>query len=665
MTYRRDIDGLRAIAVLAVMLYHFGLSSTSGGYVGVDIFFVISGYLIGGNIIDETTSKTFSYIQFYLRRIKRLFPAIFVLSLATIPFAWWLLLPEDFRSYGKSLVATTTFLPNVLFYRETGYFSTDAVTKPLLHTWSLGVEEQFYICFPIVVRLIIRAAPKLAASLLFLICIVSLGFSQRLMNVDPPAAFYWLPARAWELALGALVASPTFRTLSLGSSVRRPVTWLALAMLVVPVFLYSDATPFPGVTALPPCLATAWLLWTGKIPETSAGWLGAPASVFIGRISYSLYLWHWPVYMFLAYYLSGNLPWTVRIGGLALVFALATLSWRWVEQPIRTRRISIFVTYGGAIIGSLLLVSVGFLIWRLDGVPSRFSNQTAVLATAASDFNPDWKRCVGKDNPSWPGVAYCPIGIPGPPTFLIWGDSHIRSLHDGVDKLAHELGRSGIVVWAAGCMPAFDIKKRETAVGAGDDAECATQNAALKSVLQHNTSIAKVLLLGRWSYYFQGHGVGIDRQNLIEITNIDPEKQAGLSLDEAGRAGLALRNTVHWLKSAGFEVYVLEQVPEITNYTSHKLFQLVRSGQHDVAHAIALFGTEPRADVDRRQREANEVLEQLAGEGTIRILRTHQFFCGPVQCSAWTDWGPAYFDNNHLTVTTSQHIRKVFLPLMQ
>jgi hypothetical protein len=227
------------------------------------------------------------------------------------------------------------------------------------------------------------------------------------------------------------------------------------------------------------------------------------------------------------------------------------------------------------------------------------------------------------------------------------------------------MGRSGIVVWAAGCMPVIDIKKRETAVGAGDDAECAAQNVALKSVLQHKTTISKVLLLGRWSYYFQGHGVGIDQQNLIEITNTDSEEQTGASLDEAGRASLALRNTVHWLKSAGYDVYVLEQVPEIPNYSSHKLFQMVRSGQNDVGQAIALFGTEPLAEVDRRQREANEVLGLLAREGTIHILRTHQLFCGPAQCSAWTDWGPSYFDNNHLTVTTSQHIRKVFLPVME
>ena len=664
MTYRRDIDGLRAIAVLAVVLYHFGLSSTSGGYVGVDIFFVISGYLIGGNIIEETGGRTFSYAQFYLRRIKRLFPAVFILSLATIPFAWWLLLPADFRSYGKSLVAATAFLPNVLFYRDTGYFSTDAITKPLLHTWSLGVEEQFYICFPIIVRLIVRVAPKQTASLLLFICIVSLGFAQRLMIVDPPAAFYWLPARAWELALGALVASPTFQALSLAISVRRLATWLALAALIMPIFAYSDSTSFPGATALPPCLGTAWFLWSGRLSGKSAvaNWLETKPSVFIGQISYSLYLWHWPVYMFLAYYLSGDLPWSFRVGGLVLVFGLATLSWRFVEQPIRSRRISIFAAYGGALVGSALLIGIGLWIWRLNGVPERFSSNTRVLAEAASDFSPDWSRCVAKDNTLLPGVAYCPIGIQdAPPTFLIWGDSHLRSLHDGADKLAQELGRSGIVVWAAGCMPAFDIIKRETAVGAGDDAECAAQNAALKSALKQARSIEKILLLGRWAYYFEGRGLGMDGQNLIEIASANPNER---TLGEAARTGAALRDTVHSLKSAGYQVYVLEQMPEIPNYSSRKLFQVVRSGQYDVHHAIELFGTVPRAMVDARQRQANEVLDQMAKDGSAHIIHTHQLFCDAEKCSAWSAWGPAYFDNNHLTVTTSLHIRQVFQPLM-
>ena len=370
--------------------------------------------------------------------------------------------------------------------------------------------------------------------------------------------------------------------------------------------------------------------------------------------------------MFLAYYLSGDLTWSYRVGGFALVFGLATLSWRFVEQPIRSRRISVFTAYGGALVGSVLLISIGLLIWHFNGVPGRYSSNTRILAAAASDFNPDWTRCVSKDNAAWPGIAYCPIGVQGAsPTFLIWGDSHMRSLHDGADKLAKELGRSGIVVWAAGCMPAFDIIKRESAAGPRADDECAAQNAALKSGLKRAGSIKKILLLGRWAYYFEGRGLGVDSQNRITITNADSnERQTGGALDEASRAGVALRDTVRWLKSAGYEVYVLEQMPEIPNYSSRKLFQAVRSGRYDVQRAIALFGTVPRSEVDARQRQAEEVLDQIAKDGSAQIIHTHQLFCDADNCSAWSDWGPAYFDNNHLTVTTSLHIRKMFLPSM-
>jgi len=209
--------------------------------------------------------------------------------------------------------------------------------------------------------------------------------------------------------------------------------------------------------------------------------------------------------------------------------------------------------------------------------------------------------------------------------------------------VSQELGRSGMVVWAAGCMPAFDIIKRENAAGPRADDECTAQNAAVKSGLKRTGSLKKILLLGRWAYYFEGRGLGVDSQNLIKITNADfNERQTGGALDEAARTGVALRDTVHWLKSAGYEVYVLEQMPEIPDYSSRKLFQAVRSGQYDVQRAIALFGTVPRVEVDARQRQANEVLDQIARDGAAKIIQTHYLFCDVEKCSAWSAWGPAY-----------------------
>src|ERR1039457_5650564 len=222
MTYRADIDGLRAIAVLAVIFYHFKWSiGFGGGYIGVDIFFVISGYLIGGIIIDETANGSFSYIKFYSRRIKRLFAAFFVVGVAAAAFGWWLLLPADFWAEGKSLVARTVFLSNVFFYRSAGYFDPASITKPLLHTWSLGVEEQFYLFFPVLMRLAVRAGRQGVPVMLAAVSLLSLVDAQHLLAVDPAASFYLLPSRAWELLLGAAVAQPKVRDVQIPAGLIR------------------------------------------------------------------------------------------------------------------------------------------------------------------------------------------------------------------------------------------------------------------------------------------------------------------------------------------------------------------------------------------------------------------------------------------------------------
>lgn len=668
MTYRPDVDGLRAVAVLAVMLYHFGLTGLSGGYVGVDIFFVISGYLIGGIIIAETTSGNFSYQRFYLRRIKRLFAAFFLVSLVTIPIACWLLLPTDLRAYGKSLVAAATFLPNVFFYRETGYFSTAAITKPLLHTWSLGVEEQFYLFFPMLMAFAVRVGSKFTAGALVITTLVSIAGAQWLLSVDPAGSFYWLPARAWELTLGAVLALPCLRELRIEVCVRRVLGALAVAALIAPLFLYSERTAFPGLAALPPCLGTAWFLWSGGSAANGSAprWLTARLPVAVGRISYSLYLWHWPVFMFLAYYLASDIPVPLRLAALLLVFVLAMLSWRFVERPIRVGSARAPAVFCGAFLGSALLVGVGIVLWRSNGIPARLSAETRVIASAADDFLQDWGVCVPGNNKVWPGVPYCSIGAPGArETFLIWGDSHVRALHDGASRLAKEHGLAGRVVWAGGCMPAFDIVKRESASSPRQDQECAAQNSAVKLALQKPGPIKNVLLVGRWAYYTEGRGIGSDAQN--QISMLRPGSSAAAtdaSSDQAKTVADALRNTVRWLSDRGYAVYLLEQVPEIPEFSGRKLFQGVRSGREDVNGALAQFGTVPRAQVDARQQTANEALRQAAMAGHARILPTHQLFCSGETCSAWRSWGPAYFDNNHLTVASSIQIRAVLLPAM-
>jgi peptidoglycan/LPS O-acetylase OafA/YrhL len=669
MTYRADIDGLRAIAVLAVIFYHFRvLIGFGGGYIGVDIFFVISGYLIGGIIIDETASGSFSYVRFYARRIKRLFAAFLVVALAAAALGWWLLMPVDFWAEGKSLVACTVFLSNVLFYRSAGYFDPAAVTKPLLHTWSLGVEEQFYVFFPLLMRLAVRTGRMGVPIMLAAVCVLSLACAQHLLSVDPAASFYLLPSRAWELLLGAAVAEPRVRDLQLSPTVRRVFTYVALAALFAPIVLYTDDTHFPGLAALPCCLATAWLLWSGR--QETGTWvhraLSARIPTSIGRISYSLYLWHWPIYVFILYYEADAIGWVSRGVALLLTFLLATLSWQFVEQPIRLTKRSPGTVFAAAFLGSCLLAVIGYAIWRSGGAPNRLSEQTRAIAYAASDFFQPADRCWLEGDSALPGVSYCRIGAADArDQFLVWGDSHARAIRDGADQVAKEHDLSGLLVFAGGCIPAFDIRKQESATGPVSDNACTAQNIAVKALLTRRNTIKKVLLVGRWAYYTEGQGIGIDRQNLIRISrSTDSVDTAPASADQAAVVAKALIDTVHWLRERGYEVYLLEDTPEIPDYSSRRLFQAVRGGHSSVQTAIAQFGTVTRIEVERRQARANDVLRAAAAHEGATILPTHQLFCGSEFCSAWTDAGPAYFDNNHVTGSTSRRIREIFLPAM-
>jgi peptidoglycan/LPS O-acetylase OafA/YrhL len=668
MTYRPGIDGLRAIAVLAVIFYHLKLFiGFGGGYVGVDIFFVISGYLIGGIIIDDTANGSFSYVQFYARRLKRLFAAFLVVGLAAAAVGYWLLLPVDYWHEGKSLVACTVFLSNVLFYRDAGYFDPASITKPLLHTWSLGVEEQFYLFFPVLMRLAVRCGRLGVPVMLAAIGVLSLAYSQYLLAVHPAASFYLLPSRAWELLLGAAVAQPHVRDLSIPPRYARILTYLSVAGLLLPIALYSDATWFPAFGALPCCLATAWLLWSGRHATRSRvqAALSSRVPVAIGRISYSLYLWHWPIYVFIVYYEAGEIGWVGRSIAISLTFALAALSWRFVEQPIRYMRRPPSVVFTGALLGSLVLAGVGYAIWRSGGAPDRLAPQTRGIAYAAGDFFQTADRCWSEDNAVLPGINYCRIGAANAAEqFLIWGDSHARAILEGVDQAAKEQGVAGTLIFAGGCMPAFDLRKVESATGPRSDNACAAQNIAVKALLSRRSTIKKILLVGRWAYYSEGQGVGIDAQNLIRITRAtDPAADsATATTQQAAIVAQALADTVRWLRAHDYEVYLLEDMPEIPDFSSRRLFQTVRAGHADAEEAIARFGKVARADVERRQRRSNEALAKAAADNAATIVRTHQLVCNAESCSAWSAYGPAYFDNNHITGSTSRRIREIFLP---
>lgn len=377
MRYRPDIDGLRAIAVLPVIFFHAGFDLFSGGYVGVDIFFVISGYLITSLILRDLEKGTFGLSHFYERRIRRIVPVLFFIVLVCIPPAWMLFLPHDFKQFGQSLIAVPLFSSNILFWQHSGYFETTAELKPLLHTWSLAVEEQYYIIFPLVLIALWRWGRRFIMPVFVLGLLFSLGLAQWGAYHKPVPAFYLLPTRGWELLIGALAAFFMHRTN--GKTVwphayAQIMSLLGLSFIALAVFGLSDDTPFPSLYALLPTVG-AVLIILFSIPRTVVySILSQRIFVGIGLISYSLYLWHHSLLAF-ARYAHGDLSVYGTVLLCALTVPLSYASWRYIEQPFRhkykTDRFNVFILAAGV---SLVLIAFGSIIHVSNGNIGQFSN---------------------------------------------------------------------------------------------------------------------------------------------------------------------------------------------------------------------------------------------------------------------------------------------------
>lgn len=372
--YRPEIDGLRAIAVVSVIFFHGKLPGFSGGFIGVDVFFVISGYLITSILLRELESESFSIARFYERRMRRILPALFTVLLACIPFAWLLMGPYAFRDFGQGLIAVPVFISNILFWRTTNYFNATQ-ENVLLHTWSLGVEEQFYIFFPLFLWLVWRYARRWLGASIVLTIIVSLGISQWGIETGRAlAAFYLSPTRAYELLTGSLVAlmlwrGPVIDAKRLASS----LAWTGLLLVLASIVLYDQTTPFPGLYALTPTIGTALIIACARRESAVGRLLSLKGMVGVGLISYSAYLWHQPVFVFA--HMMDRQP---GIGGdifLAILsLGLGALSWRFVEQPFRSRSfLSQKAIYGLSLSASCIVMTLGGWIYITNGVSQRFT----------------------------------------------------------------------------------------------------------------------------------------------------------------------------------------------------------------------------------------------------------------------------------------------------
>jgi peptidoglycan/LPS O-acetylase OafA/YrhL len=459
--YRPDIDGLRGIAVLAVLLFHCGVPGFPGGYVGVDVFFVISGFLITGQLAGDIEAGRMSIGRFYDRRIRRIVPALFVTLVLTAVASAALLLPSYLVATSKVLLAASASVSNIFLWRETGdYFASSAAFQPLLHTWSLSVEEQFYLFVPLLMMVCARPLRRRWVLLFAPLCLASFALSVHATTTAPTANFYLLPTRAWEFGIGALVATTPLPVIAQRWAAEAATTG-ALALLLLPVFLFDDATPFPGLNALWPCLGTAVLIHIGRTGRPAViVLLGQRPCVAVGLISYSLYLVHWPIISLMRFRAVAPLDGAQIVGVLIASFVLATLMWRYVEQPFRrpaaalTRR---RVFAGG--LGAIALAGVlGIVGIAGRGFPARFPGYVK-QDIAGHDL---WKRGIcfvtgETDYRDW-SLRDCTRIATGPRKVLLWGDSFAGQYVSGLLANAEALHATVIQYTAAGCPPVLSYR---------------------------------------------------------------------------------------------------------------------------------------------------------------------------------------------------------------
>ncbi|WGW04451.1 acyltransferase family protein [Tropicibacter oceani] len=660
LPYRSDIDGLRAVAVLSVVLYHFGLP-LRGGFVGVDIFFVISGFLIGGILWREYDQTGTIWLRnFYVRRFRRLAPAFFVMAVVTTLLGWALLLPFEFREYGKTLVAATVYLSNVLFYRGAGYFDSASEDKPLLHTWSLAVEEQFYIFLPLTILLLARWRWGLLGGLVA-IWAASLAACIVLTPQYSTATFYLFPFRAWEMLSGVLLAIWGYET---GRTWRgwAVLSWLGMAMIAVAILFVPAGPLFPGALALLPVVGTVLVLANGLNRNPVNRLLCSRHAVFFGAISYSLYLWHWPIFTLSSYLRDGHANLVESFVWMALCVALAWLSWRYVENPVRrARALSGGMVLGGAALASAVLLGLGGWLFKQDGLPQRFGPEARVHIAATGDFLQDWSRCHIADALPLDGLEVCPIGPEGPPRVLVWGDSHVRAFKEGLDLAAHEAGVPGIILWRAGCPPLFGLRKVESAATQAQDTACTQANKQIEQSFGRMQSLESLLLIGRWSYYASGTGVGLDAGNLISLHPTNGPERVGEQ--QARRLTLAAQASIEAMGRWVPNIHVLRQPPEIPQYDSRK-------AAREAAHAGWPLAAEAvtQTDVARdtlalRSAFADGPWLTMAEAGKIGFIDSWPQFCDATTCRAIKDGVGQYFDNNHVTNSAAIRVRDIFQPV--
>ncbi|SFV29294.1 Peptidoglycan/LPS O-acetylase OafA/YrhL, contains acyltransferase and SGNH-hydrolase domains [Hyphomicrobium facile] len=647
-THRSDIDGLRAVAILGVLAFHFGLGGVTGGYGGVDVFFVISGFLIAGIIKSELEAGTFSLTHFYVRRIRRILPALTVCLAATTLAAAFILFPRDFQNYGRSLLAAALSLSNFYFSVRNGYFDGAATEKPLLHTWSLAVEEQFYIVFPVALILLFKLARKSVLSVLAAIAALSLAYSSFSVARSPDPAFFSTLGRVWELGTGTLLA---FAALPLAS--RRwaieAEAGAGVLLIAFGYFFYDDNTLFPGLAALPLCFGAALIIHSGMSPQKSfvARLLSSPPMVGIGLISYSIYLWHWPLLVLCQYrfpdVFGADAPHaTAARMGLAIAsLGLGALSWRFIEEPFRRSGGILTKTVFGAGASAVLAIAATSAV--VIGRPNWLHRWPAAIDAMQFRRTVSGRVLGLKREPEWPHDTYRVGNEGSTPDTVLWGDSFAQALIPGFITYYKKTGKGAVIAANPGCPPLPSV----TFYGRSPGANCKPRNNAIfKAVAARG--IRRVILVARW----EGFASAVVRDG-----DGNPAVYTKHGNADGAVFASTLEDVVRRLAAQDKDVVILGPVP------IHR-FDVGPTMARHIAWGLPLPPELALQEFTQNQRLVLPVLARLATIPHVRVVYPHLSLCDGKTCRYSDDGKPMYSDAGHLSpngvATLSQMFDELF-----
>jgi len=644
--YRPDIDGLRAIAVISVVFFHVFPKALPGGFVGVDIFFVISGFLISQIIFSQNKQGTFSFSAFYERRIRRIFPALIVVLFACCMFGWFFLLANEYAHLGKHVASGSIFLSNFVSWSEANYFDNTASSKPLLHLWSLSIEEQFYIIWPLLIFLL---AKWRIGSFWVLIALIGICFYLNVSGIgaNATATFYSPQTRFWEILTGATLAWFAVHHNERWENIKcRLGSWLAcigIMLLFCALALIKADSDFPGFWAVLPVAAATLIIFAGRQCWINRHLLGNRLLVWFGLISFPLYLWHWPLLSF-AYIINGSLPdRDVRWMLLVLSVLLAWLTYRYPERVLR---------YGGGHTRALILLSVltgiavlGLTIYKLEGLPDRgYHKQLASYAESIKRTHRA-SECFDiihayKKEQNW----YCNLGNPKNPTVaFLYGDSHALSLIPVLEKYAMERKINVLFTGSSGCPSLLGIQSMR------GEADLEKYNCRLlnERVYRHikNSKIKKVLLVNRWTYY----APSVSRPEEFNPI-VRNQRQESISKEtSASDLSWAIENTVRSYRNIGVKVFLFADNPQ----QIHDPMDIIRLGGGDEKKYMQLSVS--RHEHAENQQQVNKILAQQTitsddERGGVEYINLDDIICNENQCPLVNDGKFLYLDDDHLSI---------------